>query len=122
MPGLERALERMAGSDKSVSTCQASLRELRETTGGRPGGPSGVQLQRDSHGSDGTLLAQLKIHNQITIQVQDEAQAIAADVPLRLLGLPPTVDHVVLQQNVFDFSGKIESTAGSGQSTLVPQI
>lgn len=74
MPGLERALERMAGSDKSVSTCQASLRELQEAAGGRSGMQPDSRLHhiinnRDSHCSNDTLLKQLKVHNQITIQV-----------------------------------------------------
>jgi hypothetical protein len=83
MPGLERALERMAGSDKSVSTYQASIhfspthrhtpQALQEAAGGRPGDQPNQRLRRDSthnsHCSNDTLLKQLKIHNQITIQV-----------------------------------------------------
>ena len=65
------------------------------------------------------MLKQLRVHNQITIQVQDEAQAVAATAPFRPLELPPTVEHVVLQQNVFAFPGKVESTAGSAQGSLV---
>jgi hypothetical protein len=107
MPGLERALERMAGSDKSVSTCQASLRELQGAAGGRPGVQADALLHRDSYCSNDTLLKQLRVHNQITVQVQDEAQAGPTNAPFRPLALPPTVDHVVLQQNVFDFSEKI---------------